>query len=84
MKTEPMPEGKAPRLHIADGAEGQAFALYTDACSEGFSRMAATMEWSRGVLSIRSLEITAKELAAPKSAYGKALANLEEGRRTQK
>jgi len=71
VKLEPMPEGKAPRLLIADGDEGQVLALLTICCIEDLIKKHLPKKTIKGLGKRPAMERIAKELRAPKAAYTK-------------
>lgn len=71
VKLEPMPEGKAPRMLIADGDEGQVLALLTICCIEDLIKAHLPKKTIKGLGKRPAMERVAQELRAPKAAYGK-------------
>lgn len=69
IKLEPMPEGKAPRMLIADGDEGQVLALLTICCIEDLIKKHLPSKTIKGLGKRPAMERVAKELRAPKTAY---------------
>lgn len=71
VKLEPMPEGKAPRMLIADGDEGQVLALLTICCIEDLIKKHLPKKTIKGLGKRQAMERIAAELRAPKAAYAK-------------
>lgn len=71
VKLEPMPEGKAPRMLIADGDEGQVLALLTICCIEDLIKKHMPKKTIKGLGKRQAMERIAAELRAPKAAYAK-------------
>lgn len=69
VKLEPMPEGKAPRMLIADGDEGQVLALLTVCCIEDSIKKHLPKKTIKGLGKRAAMERVAAELRAPKAAY---------------
>jgi hypothetical protein len=74
VKLEPMPEGKAPRMLIADGDEGQVLALLTICCIEDLIKKHLPKKTIKGLGKRPAMERVAAELRAPKAAYSKTKA----------
>lgn len=71
VKLEPMPEGKAPRMLIADGDEGQVLALLTICCIEDLIKKHLPKKTIKGLGKREAMERMAAELRIPKAAYSK-------------
>ena len=71
IKLEPMPEGKAPRMLIADGDEGQVMALLTICCIEDLIKKHMPKKTIKGLGKRAAMERLAAELRAPASAFSK-------------
>jgi hypothetical protein len=71
VKLEPMPEGKAPRMLIADGDEGQVLALLTICCIEDLIKKHLPKKTIKGLSKRKAMERIAAELRVPKAAYSK-------------
>jgi len=71
VKLEPMPEGKAPRMLIADGDEGQVLALLTICCIEDLIKKHLPKKTIKGLGKRAAMERVATELRVPKAAYSK-------------
>lgn len=71
VKLEPMPEGKPPRMLIADGDEGQTLALLTICCIEDLIKKHLPKKTIKGVGKREAMMRVAAELRAPKSACTK-------------
>lgn len=80
VKLEPMPEGKAPRMLIADGDEGQVLALLTICCIEDLIKKHLPKKTIKGLGKRPAMERVAGELRAPKAAYAKT--KTQAGQRT--
>lgn len=76
VKLEPMPEGKAPRMLIADGDEGQVLALLTICCIEDLIKAHMPKKTIKGLGKRQAMERIAAELRAPKAAYKKTRSPL--------
>jgi hypothetical protein len=66
-----MPEGKAPRMLIADGDEGQVLALLTICCIEDLIKKHLPKKTIKGLGKRPAMERVAAELRAPKAAYSR-------------
>lgn len=71
IKLEPMPEGKAPRMLIADGDEGQVMSLLTICCIEDLIKKHMPKKTIKGLAKRPAMESIAAELRVPASAYSK-------------
>lgn len=71
IKLEPMPEGKAPRMLIADGDEGQVMALLTICCIEDLIKKHMPKKTIKGLGKRPAMERLAAELRAPAAAFSK-------------
>jgi hypothetical protein len=71
IKLEPMPEGKAPRMLIADGDEGQVLALLTVCCIEDLIKSHLPKKTIKGMNKRSAISRVCSELRVPKAAYGK-------------
>lgn len=71
IKLEPMPEGKAPRMLIADGDEGQVMALLVICCFEDLIKKHMPKKTIKGMGKRAAMERLAAELRAPASAFSK-------------
>jgi len=71
VKLEPMPEGKAPRMLIADGDEGQVLALLTICCIEDLIKKHMPKKTIKGLGKRKAMERIAAELRVPNAAYSK-------------
>jgi len=69
IKKEGMPEGKAPRMLIADGDEGQVMSLLTICCIEDLIKKHMPNRTIKGVGKRAAMERIAKELRVPKAAF---------------
>jgi hypothetical protein len=69
-----MPEGKAPRMLIADGDEGQVLALLTICCIEDLIKKHMPKKTIKGLGKRAAMERIAAELRVPKAAYSKTKA----------
>jgi 8-oxo-dGTP pyrophosphatase MutT (NUDIX family) len=68
VKLEPMPEGKAPRMIIADGDEGQVLALLTICCIEDLIKAHLPLKTIKGVGKSDAMDRVAPQLRIPKAA----------------
>lgn len=71
IKLEPMPEGKPPRMLIADGDEGQVLALLTICCIEDLIKKHLPKKTIKGLGKKPAMERVAAELRAPRAAFSK-------------
>jgi 8-oxo-dGTP pyrophosphatase MutT (NUDIX family) len=71
IKLEPMPEGKAPRMLIADGDEGQVMALLVICCIEDLIKQHMPKKTIKGLGKRPAMERLAAELRVPASAFSK-------------
>lgn len=71
VKLESMPEGKAPRMLIADGDEGQVMALLTICCIEDLIKAHVPKKTIKGLGKRAAMERMAAELRVPKAAFSK-------------
>lgn len=71
IKLEPMPEGKAPRMLIADGDEGQVMALLTICCIEDLIKQHMPKKTIKGLGKRAAMDRLASELRVPASAFAK-------------
>ncbi|APG78126.1 RNA-dependent RNA polymerase [Beihai weivirus-like virus 9] len=82
IKLEPMPEGKPPRMLIADGDEGQVLALLTICCIEDLIKKHLPKKTIKGLGKRQAMERVAQELRAPKAAYAKTRSAAKSGQYT--
>jgi hypothetical protein len=71
VKLESMPEGKAPRMLIADGDEGQVLSLITICCIEDLIKKHLPKKGIKGKGKRDAMERIAAELRVPKVAYSR-------------
>jgi hypothetical protein len=71
VKLEPMPEGKAPRMLIADGDQGQVMALMTVCCIEDLIKKHFPKKTIKGLGKQAAIKQVANELRVPKCAFKK-------------
>jgi len=71
IKLEGMPEGKAPRMLIADGDEGQVLALLTICCIEDLIKKHLPSKTIKGIGKRQAMQRVASELRVPKGALKK-------------
>lgn len=69
IKKEAMPEGKAPRMLIADGDEGQVLSYLTICCIEDLIKKHMPKRTIKGVGKKAAMGSIAKELRVPKTAF---------------
>lgn len=71
IKLEGMPEGKAPRMLIADGDEGQVLALLTICCLEDLIKKHMPNKTIKGIGKREAMKRVAAELRVPKGSSKK-------------
>lgn len=69
IKLEPMQEGKAPRMLIADQDEGQILSLLTICCIEDLIKKHFPNKTIKGRSKRDAMEVISKELRVPNTAY---------------
>ena len=80
MKLEAMPEGKAPRMLIADGDEGQVLALLTICCIEDLVKAHFPKKHIKGQAKADAMKMVCEELRVSTQVFNKAKKGADDGR----
>ena len=80
VKLEAMPEGKAPRMLIADGDEGQVLALMTICCIEDLVKAHFPKKHIKGQAKADAMKMVCEELRISTEVFNKAKKSADDGR----